>query len=666
MSCCGSAKWKREQIEDHKFDLLDVEDFVDNSLWSQVRYSFVFVMTLKSVLLYMLDLGTVILLITNVITSKGHQACASAANFLGDPDADPCAPLKDTQNFLDFPIEGHIRFALILSTTVLSYLLLAWEWKKGMAIVKSKDISYAFTNTVAYRYYVVRSYGHFCLFTTIEGTRRMIDELAFWVFFTFRGWKRLLLSDFPRQFLNFLLIWEVFSQTMNYYTDPKVVNADFRGFCESENPNVPCVFKNRKNLSTMNAFTISANYILISASAWKTTSPSFIRTPLIWTSMITVLIWSISFLMTIVAALIYIPLLMKIRGNLKEYCCHKVDKRIDEILKKKSRKRAEAARKKEEDDLKKYGKSSGPRPTLPTVDLDVMSNANYSSSGYNDSGSTLYRGDMGTALYDQSYAALPPPPGPGSAYGGSNGGSSSLHGSQAYGRRQPSPLPPMPNPYVRALAHNAPGSGAGYGGQPVQEIRVGDSMYDQADMASEYGGSQPASHYSGGNAGGPPVSAAGSGFAPPMNNNYAHHPHPQPHPGQHPGYYRSMTPQQQTRSPSPYYANSSGAGSGSAPGSAVPAPLSAAGSNVDRYAIPPPSSHLAHEIHDDRHHNGGHDEDDYGYDQRSEGYTGGSGRPAHHQSVYSDYAYGSYAGGAPEYGEYREAEHPREQGYGRR
>jgi len=40
----------------------------------------------------------------------------------------------------------------------------------------------------------------------------------------------------------------------------------------------------------------------------------------------TVLIFIGSLLLLIVAAILYIPLLCYIRGNLKEYCCHKVDK----------------------------------------------------------------------------------------------------------------------------------------------------------------------------------------------------------------------------------------------------------------------------------------------------------------------------------------------------
>jgi hypothetical protein len=40
-----------------------------------------------------------------------------------------------------------------------------------------------------------------------------------------------------------------------------------------------------------------------------------------------VLMFAFSFIMVCAATLVYIPLLCHIQGNLKEYCCHKVDKR---------------------------------------------------------------------------------------------------------------------------------------------------------------------------------------------------------------------------------------------------------------------------------------------------------------------------------------------------
>jgi hypothetical protein len=47
---------------------------------------------------------------------------------------------------------------------------------------------------------------------------------------------------------------------------------------------------------------------------------------LLFSMIATVLIFAGSLILLIVAAVLYVPLLCYIQGNLKEYVCHKVDK----------------------------------------------------------------------------------------------------------------------------------------------------------------------------------------------------------------------------------------------------------------------------------------------------------------------------------------------------
>lgn len=103
----------------------------------------------------------------------------------------------------------------------------------------------------------------------------------------------------------------------------------------------------------------------------------------------TLTLWVISVLLMFAAVCLYIPLVIEIKGNLKEFCCHKIDKRyvrsmdpqlcrcfgtilltlqylidrIDEIVKKKAKERAQEA--------SKNGKNEGPtqKPTLPNIGL---------------------------------------------------------------------------------------------------------------------------------------------------------------------------------------------------------------------------------------------------------------------------------------------------------
>jgi Fungal potassium channel len=84
--------------------------------------------------------------------------------------------------------------------------------------------------------------------------------------------------------------------------------------------------------------------------------------------LLTVAIWCLSAIRLALAGLLYWPLLVcHIRGNLKEYCCHKVDKRISQLLADRRRKRFEKPKNAvvagDVPDLK------GDLPTLPKVEL---------------------------------------------------------------------------------------------------------------------------------------------------------------------------------------------------------------------------------------------------------------------------------------------------------
>jgi len=108
---------------------------------------------------------------------------------------------------------------------------------------------------------------------------------------------------------------------------------------------------------------------------------SIITTALTISTAFTVLMFAISLLMLLIAGLCYLPLLCYIQGNLKEYCCHKVDKRIAEIIKRRNKQRlakaAALAKKEAAGDYSHLKNKKGeliakplPQPTLPNISLD--------------------------------------------------------------------------------------------------------------------------------------------------------------------------------------------------------------------------------------------------------------------------------------------------------
>ncbi|GBC23443.2 vacuole protein, putative [Rhizophagus irregularis DAOM 181602=DAOM 197198] len=167
------VKWKREKVQDHKFDFVDVEQFEKKGFANKIKYSYVFLIVLKSVLVYLADL---------------YNAGGLILSDLGDKwgGITPKIPFS-------------ISRWVFLGSVVVSFILLFIEVRKAKKIIASGDISYAFTSTVATRYYTLTSYAHWCFFQEIINQQRTQDRIAFFVFFAFKGWKRLIFCDGPRQ-----------------------------------------------------------------------------------------------------------------------------------------------------------------------------------------------------------------------------------------------------------------------------------------------------------------------------------------------------------------------------------------------------------------------------------------------------------------------------------
>ncbi|KAG0315985.1 hypothetical protein BGZ99_007139 [Dissophora globulifera] len=308
--------WKREKVlvQDHKFDFINVDDFVDNSFWRQFRYMLVFAAIMRGILVYCSDIFT-------------------AANLLANSNSNSFVPKSGVQLEVFGKLPFDVYKYLFSGCIILGFILLGLEVRRARAIIISKDISHAFTSLIASRYYTVRSYPHFCFFAQINNSKKMVDEVAFFCFFTFRNWKRLMLADAPRQVINATILYQT-----------------FRG----------------------HSIGIQKDSIL----DWDTVvgqGNSFLLKKISLGAMIfTVFMFALSLLSLIAAVLLYIPLVSHIQGNLKEYCCFKIDKRIDELIKKNTKNRANAALKeqaKSGKNNKDIAMNTLKQPTLPQLDL---------------------------------------------------------------------------------------------------------------------------------------------------------------------------------------------------------------------------------------------------------------------------------------------------------
>ncbi|KAG0032065.1 hypothetical protein BGZ81_011742 [Podila clonocystis] len=311
------AEWKREKVQDHKFDFINVDDFVDNSCWRQFTYMMVFAAIIRGILIYCSDIFTAVNMLTNSnINGTLFTSAKDGGIELG------VAHLKLPLDVYKYLFTGCI---------VLGFLLLALEIRRASAIVKSRDISYAFTSMIASRYYTVRSYPHYCFFAQINNSKKHVDDIAFFCFFKFRNWKRLILADAPRQVINATILYQTFRGHFYFEKNgsPKGNLFDWDSIIDETDKDVR-LFKQ----------------IALGAMIF------------------TVFMFAMSLIMLLTAVVVYIPLVSHIQGNLKEYCCHKIDKRIDELIRKKSKSRAAEAAGKGDIAL-----GNMKQPTLPQLDL---------------------------------------------------------------------------------------------------------------------------------------------------------------------------------------------------------------------------------------------------------------------------------------------------------
>ncbi|KAI9507720.1 hypothetical protein F5148DRAFT_981027 [Russula earlei] len=321
---CGGPAWKREIVPDHKFDFVDTREFTDNGFAMRMRYLWLYTLVLKSFLVYVSDIFTAVtMLSTKSWALQIFQNCKELSGCVAIPFS--------------------VGQWLFVGCIIFSFLLLAYEARKTKKIVLSRDISYAFTNVMANNYYSLRSYDHFCFFDHIQQSTKKSDDFAFFVFFTFKSWKRLFFADGPRQVINALTLFAI-------YLAKKDNNTPWYNFKK--------YFAGNTLITT--ALTIS--------------------------TLFTVLVFAGSLLLLIIAAICYVPLLCYIKGNLKvgvrrEYCCHKVDKRISEIIKRRRKERTAKAillaKKEAMGDFSHLKNKKGefiqqplPQPTLPNISID--------------------------------------------------------------------------------------------------------------------------------------------------------------------------------------------------------------------------------------------------------------------------------------------------------
>lgn len=220
---------------------------------------------------------------------------------------------SDIQPFVPFSISRWIFGGCI----ILSILLLIYEAIVAYGIYKGRNIALNYTNPTARNFYSVRGYRYFCLFAKITKSKSTAEYIALFVYFTLKGWVRLLFAESPRQVLNALTLYSVLK-----------INDDFVGTIR------------------------------------KLASNSLTEAVVLGFMAFSLLIWVINVIFFLAALLCFFPIYINIDSNcsgLEEYCCLRINKRIRQLVDKYS--------KKDHMELKEANNRLEHQPTLPTVNF---------------------------------------------------------------------------------------------------------------------------------------------------------------------------------------------------------------------------------------------------------------------------------------------------------
>lgn len=278
--------WTKELIQRHRFDELPISVIKElNQRYLKTRgfkvrlkYIWLYLLGFKALLVVFGEIGSVLaqFLLADGFASAGGGLASANGNQSGGNISDAEVLLLNILKFTKW---------IYLFCTAFSLLLLLLDWKNAFQIINSKDIALTFTNQLAYRFYAYRSYSWFCFFDQINQLKQPKDRFALFVFFGLRGWMRLLLVDLPRAGINMatlLLSLRLLSPT----------SAEDRQI----------------------SFTIFETILLVLVG-------------------ISIALVAMTLIRVLVSLAVYAPLILHVRGNLKEYCIHKVEKRIAQLIK---------------------------------------------------------------------------------------------------------------------------------------------------------------------------------------------------------------------------------------------------------------------------------------------------------------------------------------------
>ncbi|KAI1777068.1 hypothetical protein F4818DRAFT_334022 [Hypoxylon cercidicola] len=319
---CGSSRKQVEIRPEQKWDAISLKDFKSTSCFTPFAYVYLYLSLIISVAVYGVDTFTAInLLAFNTWSSS----------------------IAPTQ-LVPLDVSKWIFSGCIIA----SFINLAFEHLRAMRVMKRGSVAECYLDNLAVRLESTRfgegqGWRRFLVFAELTKSKKGAEYVALFTYFSFQSWIRVIFCSGPRQAVNALTLYSVYTSDL-IPTDVSSVQSTLGTF-----------FGKLQHLADEN----KQQVVILSGMVF------------------TLIIWVFSVLFLLTATLFYVFFLWhyipRQDGGLHGYCERKVNKRLTRIVTVKVNK---ALAKEEQERIKasyKAAKKAGEKPpverqaTLPTL-----------------------------------------------------------------------------------------------------------------------------------------------------------------------------------------------------------------------------------------------------------------------------------------------------------
>ncbi|KAF9636346.1 hypothetical protein BFW01_g7241 [Lasiodiplodia theobromae] len=305
MGCFGRIRDQEKNVrEEQKWDYITLSDFTSSSWKSKLSYLWLWILSGITIAVYAADTFTAVnLLVFNKWSSQ----------------VDPA---------IDFNVSKWISVGCI----ILSWVLAAFAWLRAFRVMRGGGVADSYLDPLAATLQSSRIYsgGHgwrrFLVFAELTKSKKGVDYIALFVYFSFKGAFRICLAEGPRQVVNAVTLWAAMKADLLPEGDHAATDghSSFEQFWF----NIKLLANEQKEQA-----------VILSSMLF------------------TLVIWVIAVLGLILAGVLYVLFLWhyipSVDGTLANYCRRKVDKRLERVVSKKVQqaleKQEKKIRKEEED-----------------------------------------------------------------------------------------------------------------------------------------------------------------------------------------------------------------------------------------------------------------------------------------------------------------------------